>query len=89
MFLPQAEDPDSMVRKIGKEAFETLMGSAIALPEFLFDTLATKYGTDKSNLAKQAFILIEKIQDTVLQNLLLENLAHKLGMNSSEDMKKS
>ncbi|MCA1897086.1 DNA primase, partial [Shewanella putrefaciens] len=88
MFLPQAEDPDSMVRKIGKEAFETLMGSAIALPEFLFDTLATKYGTDKSNLAKQAFILIEKIQDTVLQNLLLENLAHKLGMNSSEDMKK-
>lgn len=89
MFLPQAEDPDSMVRKIGKEAFETLMGSAIALPEFLFDTLATKYGTDKSNLAKQAFILIEKIQDTVLQNLLLENLAHKLGMNSSEDMKKA
>lgn len=88
MFLPQAEDPDSMVRKIGKEAFETLMGSAIALPEFLFGTLATKYGTDKSNLAKQAFILIEKIQDTVLQNLLLENLAHKLGMNSSEDMKK-
>ncbi|MGL4712718.1 MAG: DNA primase [Shewanella sp.] len=88
MFLPQAEDPDSMVRKIGKEAFETLMDSAIALPEFLFDTLATKYGTDKGNLAKQAFILIEKIQDTVLQNLLLENLAHKLGMNSSEDMKK-
>ncbi|MCU8015626.1 DNA primase [Shewanella sp. SM72] len=88
MFLPQAEDPDSMVRKIGKDAFETLMDSAIALPEFLFDTLATKYGTDKGNLAKQAFILIEKIQDTVLQNLLLENLAHKLGMNSSEDMKK-
>ncbi|MGI2132112.1 DNA primase [Shewanella baltica] len=88
MFLPQAEDPDSMVRKIGKDAFETLMVSAIALPEFLFDTLATKYGTDKGNLAKQAFILIEKIQDTVLQNLLLENLAHKLGMNSSEDMKK-
>ena len=88
MFLPQAEDPDSMVRKIGKEAFETLMNSAISLPEFIFDTLATKYGTDKGNLAKQAFILIEKIQDTVLQNLLLENLAHKLGMNSSEDMKK-
>ncbi|MGL5393068.1 MAG: DNA primase [Shewanella sp.] len=88
MFLPQAEDPDSMVRKTGKDAFETLMNSAISLPEFLFDTLATKYGTDKGNLAKQAFILIEKIQDSVLQNLLLENLAHKLGMNSADDMKK-
>lgn len=88
MFLPQSEDPDSMVRKIGKDAFEQLMESAITLPEFLFDTLATKFGTDKGNLAKQAFGLIEKIQDTVLQNLLLENLAHKLGMNSSDDMKK-
>lgn len=88
MFLPQSEDPDSMVRKIGKDPFEQLMESAITLPEFLFDTLATKFGTDKGNLAKQAFGLIEKIQDTVLQNLLLENLAHKLGMNSSDDMKK-
>ncbi|QDZ91902.1 DNA primase [Shewanella decolorationis] len=88
MFLPQSEDPDSMVRKIGKDAFEQMMESGITLPEFLFDTLATKFGTDKGNLAKQAFGLIEKIQDTVLQNLLLENLAHKLGMNSSDDMKK-
>ncbi|WP_172589433.1 DNA primase [Shewanella xiamenensis] len=88
MFLSQSEDPDSMVRKIGKDAFEQLMDSAISLPEFLFDTLTTKYGTDKGNLAKQAFGLIEKIQDTVLQNLLLESLAHKLGMNSSDDMKK-
>ncbi|WP_335923338.1 DNA primase [Shewanella chilikensis] len=88
MFLPQGEDPDSMVRKTGKEAFEALIDEAQTLTEFLFDTLTTKYGTDKGNLAKQAIALIEKIQDTVLQNLLLEDLSHRLGMNSADDLKK-
>ena len=88
LLLPQGEDPDTMVRKIGKDAFEALMQQAMLLPEFLFDTLSSNHGSDKGALAKQAIALIEKVQDTVLQNLLLENLAHKLGMNSSEDLKK-
>ncbi|MGI2855801.1 DNA primase [Shewanella algae] len=88
MFLPQGEDPDSMVRKTGKEAFEALIDEAQTLTGFLFDTLTTKYGTDKGKLAKQAIALIEKIQDTVLQNLLLEDLSHRLGMNSADDLKK-
>ncbi len=77
-----------MVRKTGKEAFEALIDEAQTLTGFLFDTLTTKYGTDKGNLAKQAIALIEKIQDTVLQNLLLEDLSHRLGMNSADDLKK-
>ncbi|MBB1270871.1 DNA primase [Shewanella sp. SR44-3] len=88
MFVPQGEDPDSMVRKIGKDAFEQAMTQALSLPEFLFETLATNHGIDKGTLAKQAISLIEKVQDSVLQNLLLENLAHKLGMNSADDLKK-
>ncbi|MCE9686515.1 MULTISPECIES: DNA primase [Shewanella] len=88
MFLPEGEDPDSMVRQTGKAAFEAMTDQAQALPTFLFDTLASKYGTDKGTLAKQAIALIEKIQDSVLQNLLLENLAHKLGMNGADDLKK-
>lgn len=88
MFLPQGEDPDSLVRKIGKEKFEDGFKLSKSLPQFLFDTMITQYGTDKSNYAKQAIGLIEKIQDTVLQNLMLETLAHKLGMNNAEDVKK-
>lgn len=88
MFLPQGEDPDSQVRKEGKDAFEVRVQNAQSLAEYLFETLSQKYGTDKGNLAKQAIALIEKIKDPVLTNLLLENLAHKLGMNSSEDLKK-
>jgi len=88
MFLPQGEDPDTMVRKIGKAAFEELIQQAMQLPEFLFETLSSTHGTDKGALAKQAITLIEKVQDSVLQNLLLESLSHKLGMNSSDDLKK-
>jgi len=88
MFLDQGEDPDSLVRKIGKDAFEAQIAQAQSLQDYLFETLTEKYGADKGNLAKQAIALIEKIKDTVLANLLLEDLAHKLGMNSSEDLKK-
>ncbi|WP_028774295.1 DNA primase [Shewanella waksmanii] len=88
MFLPEGEDPDSLVRQIGKTEFEKLVSNAKLLPEFLFETLAAKYGTDKGTLAKQAMALIEKVQDTVLQSLLLENLAYKLGMNSAEELKR-
>ena len=39
MFLPDGEDPDTLVRKEGKEAFETRMEQAMPLSTFLFDTL--------------------------------------------------
>ena len=88
MFLEQGEDPDSMVRKIGKEAFEGLVDSAQSLNDFLFSNLSTEASGDRSKLAKTALDLISKIKDPILQNLLLESLSHKLGMNSSEELKK-
>ena len=88
MFLEQGEDPDSMVRKIGKEAFEALIDEAQSLNDFLYTNLSTEASGDKSKLAKSALDLIEKIKDPILQNLLLENLSHKLGMNSGEELKK-
>ena len=37
LFLPEGEDPDSLVRKQGKEAFEALLNDAQPLSDFLFD----------------------------------------------------
>ena len=88
MFLPEGEDPDTLIRKIGKEAFEAQIQDSKTLPQFLFDTMFYRYGIDKSNYAKHAIGLIEKIQDTVLQNLLLESLAQKLRMDSADELKK-
>jgi DNA primase len=43
LFLPDGEDPDSMVRKVGKEAFETLISEAKPLSGFFFDALVKKH----------------------------------------------
>ncbi|ABZ75579.1 DNA primase [Shewanella halifaxensis HAW-EB4] len=89
MFLPEGEDPDTLVRQIGKQEFEAQIDQAMALPEFLFENLIKTYGNeDKSVLAKNAIKLIEKVQDTVLQSLLLEDLAHKLRMNGADELKR-
>ncbi|RYV02713.1 DNA primase [Shewanella sp. OPT22] len=88
MFLEQGEDPDSMVRKIGKDAFEELIANAQSLNDFMFTNLSSEANGDKSKFAKIALDLIGKIKDPILQNLLLENLSHKVGMNSSEELKK-
>ena len=39
MFLPDGEDPDTLVRKEGKEAFEARMEQAMPLSAFLFNSL--------------------------------------------------
>ncbi|XNM47801.1 hypothetical protein ACLK17_18795 [Escherichia coli] len=42
MFLPDGEDPDTLVRKEGKEAFEARMEQAMPLSAFLFNSLMRK-----------------------------------------------
>ena len=44
LFLPRGEDPDSLVRSEGREAFERRLDEAVPLSRFLFDHLAA--GTD-------------------------------------------
>lgn len=66
LFLPDGEDPDSMVRKIGKEAFERLITDAKPLSAFFFDALISKHSIasieGKAALKAQAIPLIEQIQ---------------------------
>ena len=40
LFLPEGEDPDSLVRAEGREAFERRLDDAVPLSRFLFDHLA-------------------------------------------------
>ena len=41
LFLPEGEDPDSLVRTEGRQVFESRLGDALPLSRFLFDRLAT------------------------------------------------
>ncbi len=84
MFLPDGEDPDTLIRKEGREAFEARMEQALPLSTFLFDSLmpqvdlSTRDG--KSKLASLAQPMIDQVPDGKLHDSLNVMLGHKLGM---------
>ncbi|GLX64561.1 DNA primase [Proteus vulgaris] len=83
MFLPEGDDPDSLVRREGKEAFEKRMEQAHSLSEFLFDSLvpqvdlSTQEGNGK--LYSLARPLIDKIPSETLRLYLLRELGKLTG----------
>ena len=84
MFLPDGEDPDSLVRKIGKMQFETDMTDAQSLSTFLFETLlsqvdmATPEGRTK--LSALALPLMSKIPGEAMKLYLRQELGKLLGI---------
>ena len=79
LFLPDGEDPDTMVKKVGKEGFQELMQNATPLPDFLLDNLQQQADINRldgrAKLVKLAKPLIEKFPNGVLKKLVLERLA--------------
>jgi DNA primase len=79
MFLPDGEDPDSLVRKEGKARFVARIGSAISAAEYLLQGLGR--GLDLNSLDGQARLAdlalpyIRTIPDGVLRELTMERLA--------------
>jgi len=85
LFLPQGEDPDTLVRKLGKEGFSKLMENADALPDFLFACLQEGLNTasidGKARLSQLAAPLINRIPDGVFRQLMLKELARRTDMD--------
>ena len=67
LFLPEGEDPDSLVRAHGGTGFEAALGEALPLSEFLFRQLAedSDLGSadGKARLAERAKALIERLPE--------------------------
>lgn len=84
MFLPDGEDPDTLVRKEGKEAFEARMEQALPLSTFLFNSLlpqadlTTPDGT--TQLAALALPLISQVPGETLRIQLRQLLGNKIGI---------
>ena len=79
LFLPDGEDPDTMVKQVGKDGFEELIKNATPLPDFLIDSLTQQADINRldgrAKLSKLAKPLIEKFPNGVLKKLVLERLA--------------
>ena len=88
LFLPEGDDPDSLVRREGSEAFEDRVTCAMPLSEFLFEQAAQ--GRDlntvegRERFASQVLEALNKVPDGMLKSLLLESLAKRSGLAQSQ-----
>lgn len=84
MFLPDGEDPDTLVRKEGKEAFEARMEQAQPLSMFLFNSLLPQVDLSSpdgsTQLAALALPLISQVPGDAHRIQLRQMLGLKLGI---------
>jgi len=85
MFLPEGEDPDSLVRSLGAEGFAARVREAATLTEFLFDHLTDQVDMEtldgRARLAELARPLLERLPRGALRELATGRLAELTGMD--------
>lgn len=86
LFLPEGEDPDSLVGREGREAFEARLGGALPLSEYLVRELTQEadltHADGKARFATLARPLFLKVPEGVFRELLLERLAGVVGLTA-------
>ncbi|WOG29000.1 DNA primase [Endozoicomonas sp. 8E] len=87
LFLPQGEDPDSMVRQEGADAFlERMKTTALSLDTFLFQELSNGIDLNtmdgRSRLATDAQPHLHKIPDGLFKQMLMQKLSEITGLNT-------
>ncbi|WP_145535247.1 DNA primase [Yersinia alsatica] len=84
MFLPDGEDPDTLVRKEGKDAFERRMEEAQPLSTFLFETLMPQVDLSsddgRAKIRALALPLIDQVPGETLKLYLKQELGSKLNI---------
>ena len=88
LFLPQGEDPDTFVRKFGKEAFEKSLRDAKPLSQFLLDELKSQVDIQapegRAKLLQEAAPRIKQIAAPLLSLMLRKQLAQIAGISQQE-----
>ena len=84
-FLPEGEDPDSLVSGRGAAAFEAVLDDGMPLSDFLVGELAGQVDLGsvdgRARLAELARPLVAKIPAGIYRELLLERLGETVGLS--------
>ncbi|MCW8194954.1 DNA primase [Proteobacteria bacterium 005FR1] len=84
LFLPEGEDPDTLVRQIGAKKFSGLIDHALHLEEFFFDVLTEDLDVrsmeGRARLSKLAAPMINRLPKGVFRELMFDNLAKRTGL---------
>jgi DNA primase len=88
LFLPDGEDPDSLVRKEGKPAFENRLADALSLSAFFFQTLSRQSDLStmegRARFTASALSFIKQVPCEILPEILLEELAKRARIDLAE-----
>ncbi|HET6552176.1 MAG TPA: DNA primase [Dyella sp.] len=83
LFLPDGEDPDTLIRKEGKDGFEKRLKAATPLSEYFFGELAHDVDTasldGRARLAERARPLIARLPDGAFRDLMAQELEKRTG----------
>ena len=84
LFLPEGEDPDTLVRRIGQEAFEAGYAEASSLSSYFIEGLSSRFNIS-SNEGKARFLteaggLLKQVPESLLKDQLIANLSRLTGV---------
>src|SRR3990167_7585979 len=81
LFLPDGEDPDSLIRKIEQTQFEKLLLTALSLSNFFFQSLSQQGDITtmegRAGFAANAISYIKQIPPCIFQGILMEELSKR------------
>ncbi|MBY4676058.1 DNA primase [Marinobacterium arenosum] len=88
LFLPEGEDPDSLVRKEGPDAFQQRMNGALPLSSFFFQTLQRDIDLDhldgRARFSREALPLIGAMQPSILRQMMLNQVQQLTGLSEQQ-----
>nr|MDA3913607.1 DNA primase [Oleiagrimonas sp.] len=86
LFLPEGEDPDTIVQSEGKAGFEARLKGATPLSEYFFDTLSHDIDLasldGRARLAERARPLVARLPDGAFRDLMAQELKNRTGTDT-------
>jgi DNA primase len=88
LFLPEGEDPDTLVRKEGREGLEQRLDQALPLSEFLFQQLTTQVNMEtidgRAHLGELAKPHLERLPQGLFRRMMFQHLEQLVGIRDPQ-----
>lgn len=85
LFLPEGQDPDTLVRQVGAERFGEQLEAALPLEEFFFEAVAegvdTRTMEGRARMSKIAAPLLHSLPAGIYRELMFDALARRTGLS--------
>jgi len=88
LFLPEGEDPDTLIRKEGIEAFEQRIASATNLSDYFFRSLQEEHDLNsmdgRARFSSEAIPKINEMPPSILRQMMLDRVCEITGLEISQ-----